>query len=65
MSVPSFEFGASSRSPGKIPRRYPARALQVMPIALAYSRTGDQSSGEFGDAKLIQKCEVPDDLNTL
>lgn len=34
--------------------------------AVAFSRTGDPSSGDFGDAKLIRKFgDVPDDLSTL
>lgn len=34
--------------------------------AVAFSRTGDPSSGDFSDAKLIRKFgEVPDDLSTL
>lgn len=34
--------------------------------AIAFSRTGDPSSGDFGDAKLIRKFgDVPDDLSTL
>lgn len=34
--------------------------------AVAFSRTGDPSSGDFGDAKVIRKFgEVPDDLSTL
>ena len=34
--------------------------------AVAFSRTGDQATGEFGDAKVIKKFgEVPDDLSTL
>jgi hypothetical protein len=34
--------------------------------ALAFSRTGDPSSGDFGDAKVIRKFgEVPEDLSTL
>ncbi|SCB54133.1 hypothetical protein GA0061098_102389 [Bradyrhizobium shewense] len=34
--------------------------------ALAFSRTGDPSSGDFSDAWLIRKFgEVPDDLSTL
>ncbi|WP_198399653.1 hypothetical protein [Bradyrhizobium yuanmingense] len=34
--------------------------------AVAFSRTCDSSSGEFGDAKLIRKFgEVPDDLSAL
>lgn len=41
-------------------------AFQVTPVAVACSRTGDPSSGEFADAKLIRKFgEVADDLNTL
>jgi hypothetical protein len=34
--------------------------------ALAFSRTGDPATGDFGDAKIIKKFgEVPDDLSTL
>jgi hypothetical protein len=34
--------------------------------AIAFSRTGDPSSGDFGDAKVIRKFgEVPDDLSTF
>lgn len=34
--------------------------------AVAFSRTGDPSSGDFGDANIIRKFgEVPDDLSTL
>ncbi|MGY4503902.1 hypothetical protein ACVWYH_007859 [Bradyrhizobium sp. GM24.11] len=34
--------------------------------AIAFSRTGDPSSGDFGDAKLIRRFgDVPDDLSTL
>jgi hypothetical protein len=34
--------------------------------AVAFSRTGDPSIGEFGDAKLIRKFgDVPDDLSAL
>jgi len=34
--------------------------------ALAFSRSGDPATGEFGDAKLIRKFgDVPDDLSTL
>lgn len=34
--------------------------------AVAFSRTGDPSSGDFGDAKVIRKFgEVPDELSTL
>lgn len=34
--------------------------------AVAFSRTGDPSSGDFGDAKVMRKFgDVPDDLSTL
>jgi hypothetical protein len=34
--------------------------------ALAFSRSGDPATGEFGDAKLIRKFgDVPDDLSAL
>jgi hypothetical protein len=34
--------------------------------AVAFSRTGDPATGEFGDAKVIRKFgAVPDDLSTL
>ena len=34
--------------------------------AVAFSRTGDPTIGEFGDAKVIRKFgEVPDDLSSL
>ena len=34
--------------------------------AVAFSRTGDPTTGDFGDAKIIKKFgEVPDDLSTL
>lgn len=34
--------------------------------AVAFSRTGDPSSGDFGDAKVIRKFgDVPDDLSAL
>jgi hypothetical protein len=34
--------------------------------AMAFSRTGDLATGDFGDAKIIKKFgEVPDDLSTL
>ncbi|MCK1733939.1 hypothetical protein IVA79_08215 [Bradyrhizobium sp. 138] len=34
--------------------------------AVAFSRTGDPSTGEFGDAMLIRKFgDVPDDLSAL
>jgi hypothetical protein len=33
---------------------------------VAFSRTGDPATGNFGDAKVIKKFgEVPDDLSTL
>ena len=34
--------------------------------AVAFSRTGDPATGDFGDAKLIRKFgDVPEDLSTL
>ena len=34
--------------------------------AMAFSRTGDPATGDFGDAKIIKKFgDVPDDLSTL
>ena len=34
--------------------------------AVAFSRTGDPATGDFGGAKVIRKFgEVPDDLSTL
>jgi hypothetical protein len=34
--------------------------------ALAFNRTGDPATGEFGDAKVIRKFgDVPDDLSEL
>ena len=34
--------------------------------AVAFSRTGDPATGNFGDAKVIRKfVEVPDDLSAL
>ena len=34
--------------------------------AVAFSRSGDPATGDFGDAKLIRKFgDVPDDLSTL
>jgi hypothetical protein len=34
--------------------------------AVAFSRTGDPATGDFGDAKVIRKFgEVPDDLSAL
>jgi hypothetical protein len=34
--------------------------------AVAFSRTGDPATGEFGDAEVIKKFgEVPDDLSAL
>jgi hypothetical protein len=33
---------------------------------VAFSRTGDPATGDFGDAKVIKKFgEVPDDLSVL
>ena len=34
--------------------------------AVAFSRTGDPATGDFGDAKVLKKFgEVPDDVSTL
>src|ERR1700738_1355841 len=34
--------------------------------AVAFSRTGDPATGDFGDARVIKKFgDVPDDLSTL
>jgi hypothetical protein len=34
--------------------------------AVAFSRTGDPGTGDFGDAKIIRKFgDVPDDLSAL
>jgi hypothetical protein len=34
--------------------------------AVAFSRTGNPATGDFGDTKIIKKFgEVPDDLSTL
>ena len=34
--------------------------------AVAFSRTGDRATGDFGDATIIRKFgDVPDDLSTL
>jgi hypothetical protein len=34
--------------------------------AVAFSRTGDPATGDFGDAKIMKKFgEVPDDLSTV
>ncbi|UQR64823.1 hypothetical protein LRP30_05825 [Bradyrhizobium sp. C-145] len=34
--------------------------------AVAFSRTGDPATGDFGDAKVIKKFgQVPDDLSAL
>jgi hypothetical protein len=34
--------------------------------AVAFSRTGDPATGDFGDAKIIKKFgDVPEDLSTL
>jgi hypothetical protein len=44
----------------------PAKRRNVLAPTLAFSRTGDPSSGDFGDAKVIRKFgEVPEDLSTL
>jgi hypothetical protein len=46
-----------------------AEALSLKPGcagALAFSRTGDPATGEFGDAKLIRRFgDVPEDLSAL
>ncbi len=46
-----------------------AKALSRKPghvAAVAFSRTGDPATGNFGDAKVIKKFgDVPDDLSTL
>ena len=46
-----------------------AEALSTKPGcagAIAFSRSGDPVTGEFGDAKLIRKFgDVPDDLSAL
>lgn len=46
-----------------------AEALSRMPGhvgAVAFSRTGDPATGDFGDAKVIKKFgDVPDDLSAL
>ena len=45
--------GALSRKPGNVG-------------ALAFGRSGDPATGDFGDAELIRKFDdVPDDLSTL
>lgn len=34
--------------------------------AVAFARTGDPATGDFGDAKVLKKFgDVPDDLSTL
>jgi hypothetical protein len=34
--------------------------------ALAFGRSGDPATGDFGDAELIRKFgDIPDDLSTL
>ncbi|MGY4600308.1 hypothetical protein ACVWXL_008054 [Bradyrhizobium sp. GM22.5] len=49
-------------------RGHAAEALSRKPGhagAIAFSRTGEPSSGDFNDAKLIRKFgDVPDDLST-
>ena len=46
-----------------------AEALSCKPGhvgAVAFSRTGDLATGDFGDAQIIKKFgDVPDDLSTL
>ena len=46
-----------------------AEALSTKPRyagAIAFSRSGEPATGEFGDAKLIRKFgDVPDDLSAL
>lgn len=46
-----------------------AEALSRKPgcaCAVAFSRTGDPATGEFGDAELIRKFgDVPEDLSAL
>ncbi|MBW5434971.1 hypothetical protein FXB41_09335 [Bradyrhizobium canariense] len=43
-----------------------SRKSQAATARSPFSRTGDPSSGDFGDAKVIGKFgEVPDDLSTL
>jgi hypothetical protein len=47
-------------------RRYRWRAKSGRAGAIAFSQTGDPSSGDFGDARLIGKFgDVPDDLTAL
>jgi hypothetical protein len=48
-----MKAGALARKPGHVG-------------AVAFSRSGDPATGDFGDAKLIRKFgDVPDDLSTL
>jgi hypothetical protein len=46
-----------------------AEALSRKPCvvgAIAFSRTGDPATGDFGDATVIRKFgDVPDDLSSL
>jgi hypothetical protein len=50
--------------PSCAPRRF--RASPGYVGAVAFSRTGDPATGDFGDAKVIRKFgEVPEDLSAL
>ena len=43
-----------------------AEALSRKPGVVAFSRTGDPATGDFGDANIIRKFgDVPDDLSSL
>jgi len=54
-------------NPTAVVMRAEALSRKPGPIgAVAFSRTGDPATGDFGDAKIIKKFgEVPDDLSTL
>jgi hypothetical protein len=54
-------------SPTAVVMRTEALSRKPGPMgAVAFSRTGDPATGDFGDAKIIKKFgEVPDDLSTL
>jgi hypothetical protein len=60
----ALPFVASDASP---PARLKAEALARKPGhigAVAFSRTGDPATGDFGDATVIRKFgDVPDDLS--
>lgn len=71
-----FVFSDDGLAPGEATECLSANAALVRAEALsrktghagavAFSRTGDPSSGDFSDAKLIRKFgEVPDDLSAL